>query len=110
MTVAAVVALLFAPPARAADPSAAVDRALRNAARAYDVPYAELRAVSYCESRWNAHAVGNGSHGLFQFLRSTWARTPFARRYIYSPHWNALAAAWLYRHDGGSWREWTCRP
>jgi len=91
-------------------PSPGVDRALRHAARTYGVPYREMLAVSFCESRWNPNAIGNGSHGLFQFLRSTWAHTPFAGRNIYSAWWNAHAAAWLWRHDGGSWREWTCRP
>jgi hypothetical protein len=86
-----------------------VERALQNAARVHHVPYWQLRNVSYCESRWNPNAVGDGSHGLFQFLRGTFAHTPYGRHYIYSPWWNALAAAWLVRHDGG-WREWTCKP
>lgn len=91
-------------------PSPAVDRAIRHASKMYGAPYREMLAVSFCESRWNPNAVGAGSHGLFQFLRGTWARTPFGRKYIYSAWWNAHAAAWLWRHDGGSWREWTCQP
>lgn len=94
---------------RGGDPPASVERALRNAARVHGVPYSELRSVSWCESRWDPRAVGSGSYGLLQFLMSTWARTPYARRSVFDPWWNALAAAWLVRRDGGWW-EWTCRP
>jgi soluble lytic murein transglycosylase-like protein len=68
-----------------------------------------MRAVSWCESRWNARAVGRGSLGLFQFLPATWTNTPYRARSIFDPFANALAAAWLVSHDGG-WFEWTCRP
>ena len=57
-------------------PSARVDYALKLASKTYGVPYGQARAVSYCESRWYPGAVGNGSYGLFQFLRGTWANTP----------------------------------
>jgi soluble lytic murein transglycosylase-like protein len=87
-----------------------VDRAIHHASSVYGAPYAEMVRVSWCESRWNPNAVGDGSHGLFQFLKGTWANTPYHAKYIYSPWWNALAAAWLWRHDGGSWSEWTCQP
>lgn len=111
VSTAALTILILAPLARSSSgPPRYVDRALHAASHRYRVPYREMRDVSYCESRWNPYAVGAGSHGLFQFLRSTWARTPFARRSIYSAWWNAMAAAWLVRHDGFSWREWTCQP
>ena len=93
-------------------PPARVEYALRLAAAAYPVPYAELRAVSWCESRWTPSAVnggGSGSSGLFQFLPSTWAHTPYGRFSIFDPVANALAAAWLVVQDHG-WREWTCKP
>ena len=109
IAMSALIATAKAKPRQSA-PSAGVDLALRHASKMYGVSYWEMRAVSFCESRWNPNAVGNGSHGLFQFLRSTWAHTPFASKNIYSAWWNAHAAAWLWRHDGGSWREWTCRP
>lgn len=85
-----------------------VDRAIRHASKMYGTPYREMVAVAWCESRFNSNAVGQGSHGLYQFLRGTWARTPFRWKNIYSPWWNAHAAAWLWRHDGRSWHEWTC--
>lgn len=93
-------------------PPARVEYALRLAASAFPVPYGELRSVSWCESHWDARAVnggGSGSSGLFQFLPSTWQRTPFAGFSIFDPIANALAAGWLVAHDGG-WREWTCKP
>jgi hypothetical protein len=55
-----VAGLLFfaAEVARAAvRPSPTVDRALRAASARYGVPYAELRAVAWCESRFNPSAV-----------------------------------------------------
>jgi soluble lytic murein transglycosylase-like protein len=111
LAMTALVALVAVTEARAMKPPPPkVERALRHAADAYRVPYREMRAVSWCESRWDPAAVGDGSRGLFQFLWSTWFSTPYKTRYIYSAWWNALAAGWLWRHDGGSWREWTCQP
>jgi hypothetical protein len=89
-------------------PPAAIARALWRAHVAYGVPYREMVAVAWCESRFDPNAVGDGSHGLFQFLRGTWNRTPYAGRDIYSALDNSLAAGWLWRRDGGSWREWSC--
>jgi soluble lytic murein transglycosylase-like protein len=86
-----------------------VDRALHHASSKYGVPYWEMRSVAWCESRWNPRAVGSGSYGLMQFIRSTWSATPYARRDIFDPWWNALAAAWLVRQSGG-WSHWTCKP
>lgn len=86
-----------------------VDRELRYAANKFGVPYWEMRFVSFCESRWNPRAVGAGSYGLFQFTTATFQSTPYGRYSVFDPHWNALAAAWLVRHDG-SWRQWSCAP
>jgi soluble lytic murein transglycosylase-like protein len=101
--------LALAGTAQAATPPPKVEKALRNAAAKWGVPYSELKAVAWCESRWNPRAVGAGSYGLMQFIPSTWAATPYRHRDIYDPWWNALAAAWLVRHDG-SWRQWSCKP
>jgi hypothetical protein len=49
----------------------------------------------------------SGASGLFQFLPSTWAGTPFGGFSIYSPYANALAAGWMEAHGRGS--EWVCR-
>lgn len=62
-----------------------------------------------CESRLTATAKNPRSTatGLFQFLDSTWASTPFAGFDVYSPYANALAAGWM--HDTGRGSEWVCR-
>jgi hypothetical protein len=65
--------------------------------------------VAACESGFNPNAYNrySGASGLFQFLPSTWAHTPYAGRSVFDPDANARAAAWLYAQDGGS--AWTCR-
>lgn len=73
-------------------------------------PYAaQATRVAMCESSLNPSAHNpSGASGLFQFLPSTWAETPWRS---YSPY-NAWAAAnaahWLFVRDGYSFREWTC--
>ena len=92
-------------------PPRLVDEALRLAAVTYDVPYPELRAVSYCESRWTKGS-GDGTadpRNLFQITEETWAKTPYRHFNPLHPFANALAAAWLVKQDGG-WHEWTCKP
>lgn len=49
----------------------------------------------------------SGASGLFQFLPSTFASTPYARFSIWSPYANALAAGWM--HSQGRGGEWVCR-
>jgi hypothetical protein len=76
----------------------------------YGVPRDELARVVDCESsgvHTAEHPVSHAS-GAAQFLPSTWARTPFRSLWIFDPVANPLAAGWLWRHDGGSWREWSC--
>ena len=65
--------------------------------------------VAQCESQYNPFAVNrvSGAAGLFQFLPSTWASSPFARQSVFDPVANANAAAWLYQHAGAS--QWQCR-
>jgi hypothetical protein len=62
-----------------------------------------------CESRLRSGAVNSssGAAGLFQFLWSTWRRTPFARFSPFSAIANALAAGWM--HLVGRGREWVCQ-
>jgi len=61
-----------------------------------------------CESHLSPAAHNaSGASGLFQFLPSTWASTPFARLSIWSPYANALAAGWMHEHGRGG--EWVCR-
>jgi len=88
--------------------------ALRLASVVYGVPYSELLAVSLCETGGTLdERTYNGSSaasGLLQFLPSTFRRTPFGGEDIFSPYANALAAGWLWRSDGRSFREWVCKP
>src|SRR5205807_8398686 len=63
--------------------------------------------VAQCESGYNPNAVNvsSGASGLFQFLASTWARTPYAASSVFDPVANAKAAAWLYVNGGpGNWQ------
>lgn len=61
-----------------------------------------------CESGLEPGAKNNsGASGLFQFLPSTFASTPFRRFSIWSPYANALAAGWMHANGRGS--EWVCR-
>lgn len=68
-----------------------------------------LWRVARCESGLNPSAVnsGSGSTGLFQFLRSTWATTPFGSFSIYSANASALAAGWMAQRGRAS--EWQCK-
>ena len=65
--------------------------------------------VAYCESRYHPNSVNSssGAAGLFQFLPSTWAFTPWHASSPFDPAANASAAAWLYRRDGPS--QWQCQ-
>lgn len=79
------------------------------AARAFDQPVEDLIRVGRCESNLDPRAVNQQGpyFGLFQFLRSTWASTPFAERDIFDPVANANAAAWMWRQ--GRRNEWACQ-
>jgi soluble lytic murein transglycosylase-like protein len=65
--------------------------------------------VAYCESRYHPTSVNSssGAMGLFQFLPSTWAFTPYASQSAFDPVANAQAALWLYKRDGPS--QWSCK-
>lgn len=61
-----------------------------------------------CESRYSPTAANpSGASGLFQFLPSTFASTPYGRLSIWSPYANALAAGWMHEHGRGG--EWVCQ-
>jgi hypothetical protein len=68
---------------------------------------ATLWRKARCESRLNPWAKnGSEASGLFQFLPSTWATTPFAGFSVWSPYANALAAGWMHARGRGG--EWVC--
>jgi soluble lytic murein transglycosylase-like protein len=64
--------------------------------------------VAKCESNYNPYAVNrsSGASGLFQFLPSTWAASPYHAQSVFDPTANAHAAAWLYQRSGPS--QWSC--
>jgi hypothetical protein len=64
--------------------------------------------IAWCESKYDSNAVNSASNaqGLFQFLPSTWAGTPFAGTSPFDPNVNAQAAAWLYQKYGPT--QWEC--
>jgi hypothetical protein len=82
---------------------------IREAARAFDQPVEDLIRVGRCESNLDPRAVNPAGpyFGLFQFLRSTWATTPYADRDIFDPVANANAAAWMWQQ--GRRNEWACQ-
>ncbi len=82
---------------------------IRQAARAFGQPVEDLIRVGQCESSLDPRAVNQQGpwFGLFQFLRSTWATTPFADQNICDPVANASAAAWMWQQ--GRRNEWECQ-
>ena len=71
------------------------------------VSFPWLKAVAYCESKFQVYARNpSGAAGLFQFMPSTFARTPYGWAWLYSAKYQALAAAWMFANGRSS--EWTC--
>jgi len=78
------------------------------AADAYGQSREDMLRVATCESGLDPNAVGGGLyHGLFQFVPSTFAGTPFGGQSIYDPAANANAAAWMWSQ--GRRGEWVCQ-
>jgi len=65
--------------------------------------------IARCESQYNPYAVNrsSGAAGLFQFLATTWAGTPYAGQSPFDAVANARAAAWLLQTYGAG--QWECR-
>ncbi len=79
------------------------------AADRYGQPRADMLRVAQCESVLDPNAVNasSGVSGLFQFLPSTWATTPYANEDIFDPVANANAAGWMWAN--GRRNEWHCQ-
>ena len=69
----------------------------------------DMLRVARCESGLNPSAVGGGGawHGLFQFVPSTFADTPYGQYDIYDPWANANAAGWMWSE--GQKSSWVCQ-
>lgn len=83
---------------------------IHRAALHYGIDFGTMKYIARRESRFDPWAKNPSStaSGLFQFLTSTYAVTPMARRghSIFSAKWNSLAAAWYMRRFGYS--AWAC--
>ncbi len=78
------------------------------AADRYGQPRADMLRVARCESVLDPNAVNPaGSYGLFQFVPSTWASTPFAGEDIFDAYASANAAGWMW--SVGRRNEWVCQ-
>lgn len=78
------------------------------AADRYGQPRADMLRVARCESVLDPNAVNPaGSYGLFQFVPSTWASTPFAAEDIFDAYASANAAGWMW--SVGRRNEWVCQ-
>lgn len=79
------------------------------AADRYGQPRADMLRVARCESVLDPRAVNAGgrSYGLFQFIPSTWATTPYASYDIFDPWASANAAGWMWQN--GRRNEWVCQ-
>lgn len=79
------------------------------AADKYGQPRVDMLRVAQCESVLDPNVVNpaSGVSGLFQFLPSTWATTPYANEDIFDPVANAEAAAWMWAN--GRRNEWHCQ-
>ena len=62
------------------------------------------RTERYWRHNARPNSGGSGSFGAFQFLRSTWLTTPYARLDWSRQDVQAHAAAWMWsRHRRGEW-------
>jgi uncharacterized protein YraI len=80
-----------------------------DAADRYGQPREDMLRVARCESLLNPYAVNvaGSSYGLFQFIPSTWATTPYASYDLFDPWASANAAAWMW--SVGRRNEWVCQ-
>ena len=68
--------------------------------------------VAKCESGLdpNARNPSSSATGLFQIINGTW-RAYADRGWVRTdPLHNTLVAYRIWRSDGGSWRQWVCKP
>jgi hypothetical protein len=72
------------------------------AAARFGQPRSQAFAIAYRESRYHWHATNrsSGAAGIFQFMPTTWAHSPYRRHSPYNPKWAAMAAMWYWAHGG----------
>lgn len=79
-----------------------VTYALRLAAAVTGVPYTDLAAVAWCESRHQPWAQNGRYKGIFQLGWAPFGMSPF------DPVASALSTALTVVREG--WRQWECQP
>ena len=84
-------------------------RIIHEAADRYGQPREDMVRVARCESGLNPNAVDPAGlyYGLYQFVPSTFAGTPYGQYDIFDPWANAHAAAWMWSE--GRRGEWVCQ-
>jgi hypothetical protein len=72
------------------------------AAEHYHQSRSEALYIAWRESRYHYRVTNgaSGAAGLFQFMPTTWAHSPYRHRSPYNPRWAALAAMWYWAHGG----------
>lgn len=84
-----------------------VTSCIHRGALRWRVDYRMLRRKAVCESGLSPRAYNpSGAMGLFQFMGSTWASTPYAAHSVWSAKWASLGAGWM--HAVGRGGEWAC--
>jgi len=81
---------------------------IHEAAGNYGQSADDMLQVARCESGLNPSAVGGGGtyYGLYQFVPTTFAGTPYGSYDIFDPWANANAAAWMWSE--GHRGDWVC--
>lgn len=82
---------------------------IRRAALHYRQSFQDMLRVARCESSLDPYNEYAGHHGLFQYLESTWASTPYGKRDIYSAKWQSLATGWMWSRKPSRRNEWACQ-
>ncbi len=106
--VAAAGLALPARPVPAAWTEAEVVELIVAAADRFGQPREDLLRVARCESGLDPNAVNpTGSYGVFQFVATTWASTPYGAYSVFDPWASANAAAWMW--SVGRRGAWVCQ-
>ena len=68
--------------------------------------------VARCESRLDPNAKNptSSATGLFQIVRGTWNAYADPGWSRVDPLHNTMTAYRIWKSDGGSWRQWVCKP
>lgn len=84
-----------------------INHCIDQGAARYGASSSWMHRVATCESHKDPYARNpSGASGLFQFMPSTWATTPYGSESIWSARYQSLAAAWMYVQ--GRSGEWVC--